>query len=174
MRLPAQIFLRSDDTRRIKVQCAHIFTSSLLIFFCKHLQYLEKSVVIETLYRRETLIPASLSGMYLSAAQACMLPLEYPTTQNLSLIPTASAKSNISIAEDSRFLLGWGSLSPKPGRSYDNKRTPNSSNREALSPGIPNFQKNDTNKTKKVHCALNKRGSEADKHLKYRTCKPGW
>jgi hypothetical protein len=51
-------------------------------------------------------IPASLSGMYLSAAQACRLPLEYPTTQNLSLTPTAFAKCNMSIADDLRFLLG--------------------------------------------------------------------
>lgn len=86
---------------------------------------------------KETLIPASLSGMYLRAAQACMLPLEYPTTQNLSLTPTAFAKSIKSVADDSRLRLGWGSLSPKPGRSYVNQRTPNSSRSEALSPGIP-------------------------------------
>lgn len=82
-------------------------------------------------------IPASLSGMYLSAAQACRLPVEYPNTQNLSLIPIDCAKNDISDADDSRFLLGWGSLSPKPGRSYVNKQMPNSSNSEAFSPGIP-------------------------------------
>ena len=85
------------------------------------------------------LIPASLSGMYLSAAQACILPLEYPTTQNL-FTPRASAKKDISAAEDSRFRLGWGSLSPKPGRSYVSKRMPNSSSSESLTPGIPNFE----------------------------------
>lgn len=34
----------------------------------------------------ETVLPASLSGMYRRAAHACMLPSEYPTTQNLSVI----------------------------------------------------------------------------------------
>lgn len=129
-------------------------------------------------------IPASLSGMYLSAAQACRLPLEYPTTQNLSLTPTAFAKCNMSIADDLRFLLGWGSLSPKPGRSYVSKRMPNSSSSEALSPGIPN-QKNDTKSKKKKKVKLcgwlyttpnvtqmNCRAL-CFQHFRCTTCKPG-
>lgn len=97
-RLAAHIFLCGNATRNTVTASGFV-----PIFFIVdiYLKFFTWKYHIE-----EALIPASLSGMYLSAAQACKPPLEYPTTQNLSFTPTASAKSNISIAEDSRFLLG--------------------------------------------------------------------
>lgn len=62
-------------------------------------------------------LPATLSGIYFREAQACKEPVEYPRTQNLPLTLTESAKCERSRADELRFLVGWGSLSPKPGRS---------------------------------------------------------